>query len=317
VPGVKSAAMASAAPRDPEDGGSMNILPEGFELPKGQNNPSVFGSIVDENFFDTMDIQITRGRGFRATDNKGAPRVAVINEQLAKRYWPGRDPLGKRFRLDSSDGPWVEIVGVTKTLKYLWIAEGPTEFLYLPLAQRPRSGMLLLAQSSGDAAGMAEPLRQMVRELDANQPVYSVRTFDDFYQYKAVGVPNVIVRTVAAMGLMGLLLAMVGLYGLVAYAATRRSREIGIRMAIGAARGTVLRMVLKQGLVLALFGIGVGLAASIGAERLLGAMFESNGTDFVTYLLVAPALLVVTALAVFIPARRASRIDPMRVLRYE
>ena len=277
----------------------------------------MFGSTVDENFFDTMGVQITRGRGFRATDNKGAPMVAVINEQLAKRYWPGRDPLGKRFHLDSRDGPWVEIVGVTKTLKYLWIAEAPTEFLYLPLAQRPQSRMLLLAQSSGDAAGLAEPLRQMVRQLDANQPVYGVRTFDNFYQYKAVGIPNVIIRTVAAMGLMGLLLAMVGLYGLVAYAATRRSREIGIRMAIGAARGTVLRMVLKQGLVLALIGIGVGLAASIGAERLLNAIFESDGTDFVTYLLVAPALLGVTALAVYIPARHASRIDPMRVLRYE
>jgi putative ABC transport system permease protein len=153
--------------------------------------------------------------------------------------------------------------------------------------------------------------------LDANQPVYEVRTFDDFYRYKAVGQPNVIIRTVGAMGLMGLVLAMVGLYGLVAYAATRRSREIGIRMAIGAARGTVLRMVLKQGLVLALIGIGIGLAASIGAERLLNAIFESAGKDFITYLLVAPALLAITALAVYIPARRASRIDPMRVLRYE
>jgi putative ABC transport system permease protein len=317
VAGVKSAALASAAPMDPEDGGSVSIVPEGYQLPTGQDNPSVFDTTVDEKFFDTMDVRITRGRGFRATDNKGAPLVAVINEQLAKHYWPGRDPLGKRFHLDSSDGPWVEIVGVTKTLKYLWIAEAPTEFLYLPLAQHPQSRMLLLAQSSGDAAGLAEPLRQMVRQLDANQPVYGVRTFDDFYRYKAVGQPNVIIRTVAAMGVMGLVLAMVGLYGLVAYAATRRSREIGIRMAIGAARGTVLRMVLKQGLVLALIGIGIGLAASIGAERLLGAIFESNGTDFLTYLLVAPALLAITALAVYIPARRASRIDPMRVLRYE
>jgi putative ABC transport system permease protein len=317
VTGVKSAALASAAPMDPEDMGSMNILPEGYQLPKGQDNPSVFGSTVDENFFDTMDVRMMRGRGFRAADNKGAPLVAVINEQLAKHYWAGRDPLGKRFHLDSSDGPWVEIVGVTKTTKYLWIAEAPVEFLYLPLAQHPQPRMLLLAQSLGDAAGLAEPLRQVVRELDANQPVFGVRTFDDFYRYKAVGQPNIIIRTVGAMGIMGLVLAMVGLYGLVAYAATRRSREIGIRMAIGAARGTVLRMVLRQGLVLALIGIGIGLAASIGAERLLDAIFENAGTDFITYLLVAPALLAITALAVYIPARRASRIDPMRVLRYE
>jgi putative ABC transport system permease protein len=272
---------------------------------------------VDENFFDTMDVRIMRGRGFRAADNKGAPLVAVVNEQLAKHYWPDRDPIGRRFHLDSADSPWVEIVGVAKTTKYLWIAEAPTEFLYLPLAQHPQTRMTLLAQSSGDAAALAEPVRQVIRELDANQPVFGVRTFDDFYRYKAVGQPNVIIQTVGTMGLMGLVLAMVGLYGLVAYAATRRSREIGIRMAIGAARGTVLRMVLKQGLVLALIGIGIGLAASIGAERLLNSIFESNGTDFLTYLLVAPALLAITALAVYIPARRASRIDPMRVLRYE
>jgi predicted permease len=318
VSGVKSATLASAAPMDQHLSlGSMSVLPEGYQLPKGQDNASVFGSTVDEKFFDTMDVRITSGRGFRAADNKGAPLVAVVNEQLAKHYWPGRDPIGKRFHLDSADARWVEIVGVAKTTKYIWIAEAPTEFLYLPLAQHPRTRMTLLAQSSGDAASLAEPLRQVVRELDANQPVFGVRTFDDFYRHKAVGEPNVIIRTVGAMGLMGLVLAMVGLYGLVAYAATRRSREIGIRMAIGAARGTVLRMVLKQGLVLALIGIGIGLAASIGAERLLNAIFEIDGTDFVTYLLVAPALLTITALAVYIPARRASRIDPMRVLRYE
>ena len=317
VTGVKSATLTSAAPMDPLNLDSIAVLPEGYQIPKDQQNTTLFGSTVDENFFSTMDMHITRGRGFRATDTAGAPPVAVVNEQLVKRYWPGRDPIGKRFHLDSADGPWVEIVGVVKTTKYLWIAEAPVEFLYLPLAQHPRSRMTLLAQSSGDAASLAEPLRQVVRELDANQPVYEVRTFDDFYRYKAVGQPNVIIRTVGAMGLMGLVLAMVGLYGLVAYAATRRSREIGIRMAIGAARGTVLRMVLKQGLVLALIGIGIGLAASIGAERLLNAIFESAGKDFITYLLVAPALLAITALAVYIPARRASRIDPMRVLRYE
>jgi putative ABC transport system permease protein len=317
VAGVKSAALASAAPMDNEDLDSMSVLPEGYQIPKDQQNTALFGSIVDENFFDTMDVRIMRGRGFRAADNKGAPLVAVVNEQLAKHYWPDRDPIGRRFHLDSADSPWVEIVGVAKTTKYLWIAEAPTEFLYLPLAQHPQTRMTLLAQSSGDAAGLAEPVRQVIRELDANQPVFGVRTFDDFYQYKAVGQPNVIIQTVGTMGLMGLVLAMVGLYGLVAYAATRRSREIGIRMAIGAARGTVLRMVLKQGLVLALIGIGIGLAASIGAQRLLNAIFESSGTDFVTYLVVAPVLLAITALAVYIPARRASRIDPMRVLRYE
>jgi putative ABC transport system permease protein len=240
-----------------------------------------------------------------------------VNQELAQHYWPGRDPIGRRFRLDSRDGPWVEIVGVAKTTKYIWFGEAPTDFAYLPLAQHPQSQMTLLAYSSGDPASLAEPLRQVVRTLDANQPVFGVRSYDEVYEYRAKSQPNMLIRTIGTMGLMGLLLAMVGLYGLVAYAANRRTREIGIRMAIGAARGTVLRMVLKQGLVLALIGIGIGLAASIGAERLLNSMFESSGTDFVTYLLVAPVLLAITALAVYIPARRASRIDPMRVLRYE
>ncbi len=317
VAGVKSATLASAAPMSGENLSSMSVLPEGYQIPKGQENAAIFGSTVDENFFNTMTVRITRGRGFRASDTAATPLVAVINEQLAKHAWPGRDPIGKRFHLNSPEGPWLEVVGVTETTKYLWIAEAPIEFLYLPLAQHPQPQMTLLTQSAGDAAGLAEPLRLMIRELDANQPVFEVRTFDDFYRYRAIGQPNIIIRTVAAMGLMGMILAMVGLYGLVAYAASRRSREIGIRMAIGAARGTVLRMVLRQGVLLALYGIGIGLAASFGAERLLNAMFESHGTDFVTYLVVAPALLGITALAVYIPARKASRMDPMRVLRYE
>jgi putative ABC transport system permease protein len=315
--GVRSATLVSGVPMDGNNLESFTILPEGYQFPKGQENVSVFGNTVDENFFDAVNIGILRGRGFRASDSASAPRVAVVNEVLAKHYWPNKDPIGKRMRLDRRDGPWVEIVGVAKSTKYLWIAEGPTDFLYVPFAQRPRQQMTLLALSAGDPAGLAEPLRQVVRTLDTNLPVFGVQTFEEFYHFRAVSQPNLIIQTVGAMGVMGLLLAMVGLYGLVAYAATRRRREIGIRMAIGAGRGTVLRMVLGQGLVLALGGIGVGLAASVGVERLLNAMLENDGTDIVTYLLVAPALLAITALAVYIPARRASRIDPMRVLRYE
>jgi predicted permease len=317
LPGVRSATLTTTVPMDGNNVESATIFPEGFEFPKGQEGATPFGCTVDEGYFETTNIAIVRGRGFRATDTADAPHVAVVNEVLAKHYWPGQDAIGKRFRLNGNDGPWVQIVGVAKTVKYLWVAEGPIDFLYLPLAQHPRQQMTLLALSSGDAASLADPLRQVVRTLDANQPVFGVRTFQEFYQYRSVSQPNVIVQTVAAMGVMGLVLAMVGLYGLVAYAASRRRREIGIRMAIGAARGTVLRMVLRQGLTLALSGLAIGLAASFGAERLLNGIFAGQGSDILTYLLVAPALLAVTAIAVYIPARRASRIDPMRVLRYE
>ena len=181
-------------------------------------------------------MPIGRGRGFRETDTAAAPRVAVVNQVLAENYWPNRNAIGKRFRLNDGNGPWVEIVGVAKTSKYLWIGEPPTEFLYLPLAQHPQPNMTLVVQSAGDAASLVAPLREMVRGLDANQPVYDVRTMADYYQMRAVSVPDMIIETVGTMGLIGLLLAMVGLYGLMAYAVARRTREIGIRMAIGADR---------------------------------------------------------------------------------
>jgi len=314
--GVKSAALTFSVPYGNQQDGAT-VLPEGYQFPAGKENASVFANTVDENYFATAGIPIVRGRGFLVTDAATSPRVAVVNEEFAKHYWPGQNPIGKRFRLDDRNGPWVEIVGIAKTIKYLWIAEPPTDFLYLPLSQHPQRQMTLLAESFGEASGLTAPLREMIRGLDASQPIFNVRTMEEFYRMRAVNTPNMIVQTVAGMGAMGLVLAIVGLYGLVAYAAGRRTREIGIRMAIGAERITVLRMVMRQGSILALSGIGVGLVATFGAERLLQAIFSGSKIDFVTYLLVAPALLAVTMLAAYVPARRASRIDPMRALRYE
>lgn len=317
VAGVQSASLASSVPMDGVALDAVDIFPEGYDFPKGQDKASLFDNSVDENYFETMGIPIVRGRGFRPTDTAGAPRVAVINQELAKHYWKNSDPIGKRFRLDKRDGEWVQIVGVAKNIKYLWIAEAPTDFIYFPMEQRPQSQMTLFARSSADPAALAEPLRQMVRTLDVNQPIFNVRPYEDFYRFRAISQPSTIIQTIGAMGGMGMVLAMVGLYGLVAYSASRRRREIGIRMAIGATPRTVLRMVLRQGLVLALIGVAIGLAASFGVEPLLNAIFESTGTDFLVYLLVTPTLIAITALAVYIPARRASRVDPMRVLRYE
>jgi len=293
------------------------VLPEGYQFPAGKENVDVFANTVDENYFATIGISIVQGRGFLVTDTATSPRVAVVNDEFAKHYWPGQNPIGKRFRLDDRKGPWVEIVGVAKTIKYLWIGERPTEFVYLPLSQHPKQQMTLLAESFGDASALTAPLREVVRGLDAKQPIYNIRTMEEYYRMRAVNTPNMIVQNVAALGVMGLVLAVIGLYGLVAYAAGRRTREIGIRMAIGAQRSTVLRMVMRQGLILALSGISVGLVATFGAERILQAIFSGSEIDIVTYLLVAPTLLAVTLLAAYIPARRASRIDPSQALRYE
>jgi predicted permease len=320
VPGVKSAALASTVPMAPEADAAA-IVPEGFRFAAGKDSATVLASRVDENYFDTLAVPLVRGRAFRETDSASAPRVAIVNQQLAQHYWPGREAIGKRLRVvdpREPNSPWVEIVGIAKTGKYIWIAEPPTDFLYLPRRQNPRSRMVLLAQSAGAPAGLAAPLREVVRGLDANQPIFNVRTMEEFYDMRVVSTGNTILEIVAGMGLMGLILAVVGLYSLGAYAVSRRTREIGIRMAIGADRNMVLAMALRQGSMPALFGLAAGLALSGLSERMLTAVFPTHThVDFVSYLLVTPALLAIALLATYIPARRASRVEPMQALRYE
>ncbi|MEO8259542.1 MAG: ABC transporter permease [Acidobacteriota bacterium] len=319
VPGVKTAALTTSIPMSNDAIGSVTIAPEGFQFPVGKDNVTVLSSMVDEHYFDTMGITLIEGRNFRLEDTDVTPPVAIVNQHLAQHYWPDQSPLGKRFQIDDAGKRWVEIVGVARTSKYIFIAEPPSDFVYLPYRQKKPQRIVLIAQSAGDPSSLVTPLREVVRGLDANLPIFNVRTMEEFYRMRAVSIFNVLVSTVAAMGLMGLGLSIVGLYGLVAYAASRRTREIGIRMAIGATRQAVLRMVLRQGIVLALIGLVLGLFASIGAGELLRAAFPNGDDqrDFVAIVLVAPVVLAVTFLAAYIPARRASRIEPMKALRYE
>ena len=319
VPGVTGVAMATAVPMANDGVGAETIVPEGFQFPAGKDNATVLATRVDEHYFGTMGLTILRGRDFRIEDAGDAPRVAIVNEQFARHYWPNHDPIGKRFRLVDRDGAWVQVVGLAKMSKYLFLAEPPTEFLYFPYRQTPVRRMVMLVQSTGDPASLAAPLRDMVHRLDASLPIYNVRTMTEFYRMRATSIFHVLITTVGALGLMGLGLSIVGLYGLVAYAASRRTREIGIRMAIGADRMAVLKLVVRHGLVLALVGLVIGLAASVGAGQLLAAAFPSgdNQQDFVSLLMVIPIVLAVTFLASYIPARRASRINPMQALRHE
>jgi predicted permease len=319
VAGVTSVTMTSGVPMSNDSIRTVPIAPEGFQFPEGKESVTVMASMVDEHYFSTMGIPVLQGRDFRRDDDENAPRVAVVNQHLAQHYWPNQDPLGKRFRVNDGDRPWVEIIGVARMSKYIFIAEPPSDFVYMPYRQRKPGRMFLVAQSAGDSAALAAPLRDVVRNLDVNLPIYNVRTMEQLYRMRAVAIFNVLITMVAAMGIMGLALSIVGLYGLVAYAATRRTREIGIRMAIGATRAKVLSMVMRQGLLLVLVGLAVGLVASIGAGRLLDAAFPSGEQrqDIVSLLLVAPVVLAVTLLAAYVPARRASRINPTEALRYD
>mgnify|MGYP001191321966 CR=1 FL=1 len=316
TPGVQSAALSSVIPM----GNNLQnefVVPEGYQLPQGQESVGVLANTVSEGYFDTFQVRLTKGRGFRETDNDKAPKVAVVNEEFARRYWPNQDPLGKRFRLGGATGDWVEVVGVAETGTYVWIAEAPTRFVYLPYRQNPRTRMRLFAHTGPDSAGMIAPVREAIRTIDPHQPIYDVRTIDEFYDMRAVKITSLIARIVGISGMMGLALALAGLYGLISYSVSRRTREIGIRMAIGSGRDGILRMVLRQGMTLASIGLALGLLGRIGAGYGLKAAFQMDAIDWVTMIAVPALLLAVTAIASLIPARRAAMIDPMRALRWE
>ena len=211
----------------------------------------------------------------------------------------------------------VQVVGVARNAKYVFVGEPPTRYFYLPYAQEPRTQMALLAQTPGDPASLAAPLRDVVRALDLNQPVYNVRTFADFFAARSAA-PRMIMQIVGAMGLMGLVLALIGIYGLVSYSVARRTREIGVRMAIGANMGDVVRMVLRQGFFLSLTGVAIGGLISLAVSRAISAGFIGLGTpNLATFIVVPIAVLAVTMAACWAPARRASRVDPIKALRLE
>ncbi len=314
IPRLQSLALGSAVPIGRVIPAVVN--PEGFALPRNQPYATVYTSAVDEHYFDTLAIPILRGRGFATTDASGAPAVAIVNETFASRYWPAQDPIGKRILVNGVE--WVTVVGVARNSRYLFVTEPPMGFLYLPYRQLPAAAMTVFAATSGDSTALLAPLRKLVQQIDPNMPIYDAQTMEHYYDARAVSVAHVITQIIGAMGLMGLAMAMVGLYALMSYSVSRLTREIGIRMAVGADRSNVMQMIARQGMLPVLIGIAAGLALSAATGRSLHAAFPLRYTyGPETYLLIIPLLLSIALLAAFLPARRASLVDPMTALREE
>jgi len=314
--GVKSAALTQAMPMVPASP-AIRVIPEGVQLPTGTEAVSVFSDTVSDGYFRTIGLSLVEGREFEVTDRANSERVVIVNEQLARKYYANQDAIGKRLRLTSADGPFAEIVGVAKQTKYVFTIEPPMDYLYLPLTQNPTAAMTLMLETEGPSAGLTAPLRDLVRSLDSRQPIYGVRTMEEFYDVRAHKTLGLVTGSIAGLGVMGLVLALVGLYGLMTYSVSLRQREIGIRMAIGADQSSVVRMVVKQGMILAGTGVAIGLALSLAASRPTAAMVQGEGFNWPLVALVTIALLGMAALGAYIPAWRASRVDPNTVLRQE
>lgn len=315
--GVKTAALAQAVPIAASGVSLSRIVPEGIPLPPGTEALALLSNTVSDDYFAAIGISLLEGREFQKTDRADSPRVAIVNEAFARKYYEKGSAVGKRFRLDGPTGPFTEIVGVAKQAKYIFPVEPQFRHVYLPLSQNPQPSTTLLLYTTAPPADLAAPLRQMVRSLDAGQPIVGLRTMEDYFDQRARKTMNILIEAIGALGLLGFVLALVGLYGLMTYSVGLRQREIGIRMAIGADSGGVLKMVLKQGMVLAGSGVAAGLVLSLAAGKPATALIGTSYFYFPLLALVVAGLLAVAALGAFIPARRASLVDPIAVLRQE
>jgi predicted permease len=321
LPGVTHVALTSAVPLKTDTSQVSRIAPEGVRLPGDKTHATVRSSRIDEGYFDTLRIPLVRGRGIQATDTDTAPRIAVVTRAFAEQYWPGQEAVGKRLQVrafGATTDEWHQIVGVAEDTKQDWLGEPPLPFVYFSRWQGVTLDNTLMVRTAAAPATLADPLRGIVQAIAPQMPVFGVRTMADLYQSRGLAVPMLIVRIVGGMGAMALVLALVGLYGLVAYAVGRRTREIGIRMAVGAQPRSILQLMLNRSVVMTVAGLVVGTAGSIAASGALAGMLSGVGRfNAVGHALVTLGVFAVAVAAALIPARRASRIDPLRALRVE
>ena len=296
---------------------STTVVREGEGSP--QNAPTHVADVnfISPEYFKAMGLPLVKGRDFTKEDREGSPRVAIINEEMAARFWPGENPIGKRISQESSTGPFLEVVGVARNGKYRSLEEEPRMFLYIPVAQEHRTDMTMLIRTRPGTGDPLNEMRRIVASIDPNVPVYDAMSM---WQSTALSLlPQRMAATITGVfGLLGLTLAAIGIYGLVAYSVAQRTHEIGIRAALGAAPLDLLKMILGEGLLPVAIGMGVGAVASLALTQLLESfLIGVSPGDPLTLIAVSILLMSIALLACYIPARRAMKVDPMTALRYE
>lgn len=318
IPGVRSAGIVNYLPLYGGLGSSTGFLIEGRPEPPPGEGPSSNVRVSDASYFGTIGIPVLRGRSFTEVEDAQARHVVVISESFAQKYFPGEDPVGKRIAVHMFDKPNpTEIVGVVGDVRYDSLTDAAEPTVYFPLPELTYSFMTLVIHADGDPAQLTPAVRREISGIDPDQPVSDVRTMNQVMA-ETVGRARFSTLLFGLFAGLATLLAAVGIFGVMNYSVTLRTREIGLRMALGAQPARVLMLVLKQGLLLTLVGIGIGLAVALALTRVMSSLlFGVDATDPATFAAIVPLLTAVSLLACYIPARRATRIDPLVALRYE
>jgi putative ABC transport system permease protein len=320
LPGVQSAAVGTVIPLTDSHSRS-DVTIEGMALPTPGNFPHPDVHIVSPGYITALGIPLLRGRTFTDQDNEKAPLAGMINAMVARRFFPNEDPIGKRFMFGhpSAANPpkWYTVVGVVSDTRLYGLANPARLEVYVPFRQNPRNSMALVVKSGADPASLTSAIRDAVQSIDKDQPVFAVSTMQELVS-NSVATRRMTLVLLGMFSGLALVLGAIGIYGVISYSVAQRTHEIGIRMALGAPRADVFRLVVGEGLKLAGVGITIGIAAAFGLARLLSSLlYGISATDFETFLGVAVLLALVALVACYVPARRAMRVDPTVALRYE
>jgi predicted permease len=320
LPGVKSAAVTTGIPLG-LNYSSSNIYVEGQPLERGTNLPIAMVASIGPRYFETMGTTLLHGREFSNQDRQDTEKVVIVNETFVRRLIPDAasvaSALGRRFSFGGSQGPFVKVIGVARDGKYFNIYEEPRSFVWSPVSQSYNNSASLMVRTTGDSQTALAAVRDSVRALDPNLPLYEVKTLNEHMRLALF--PGRIAATVlSGFGVVALVLSAIGIYGVTSYSVAQRTREIGIRMALGARLGDVLRLVIGNGLKLMAIGVGLGLVGAYVLTRALTSLLSGiSPTDPVTFVFVSLLLVAVAVLATYIPARRATKVDPLVALHYE